>query len=148
MTHTIYTDGSCLGNPGKGGWAFIYIHDDGVTSYSGSNPSTTNNIMELTAIIEGLKYISSLPDVQKIEIYSDSKYCIDGITKWINKWVQNNWKTSSNNKVKNENLWKELYEYTSNLSVEFHHVKAHNGDKYNTMVDNLAQNAATNCFST
>ena len=102
----IYTDGSCLNNPGDGGWAAI-INDDGeVLKISGSEKSTTNNKMELMAPINALKKINK---DNKVEIYTDSKYVKLGITEWIHKWIKNNWQTSKKENVKNKELWVELY---------------------------------------
>ena len=140
----VYTDGSCLGNPGIGGWAFVIVHDEGVTCRSGnSQGKTTNNIMELTAIIKILEY-ASIHSISNLKIYSDSKYCILGITKWIQQWEQNDWMSSAKRKIKNADLWKTFHRLKNSIDiVTFEHVKAHNGDKYNTMVDELARIAAS-----
>ena len=101
----IYTDGSCLSNPGKGGWAGIILINNKKIEISGAKKDTTNNQMELLAPIESLKKI---PKGSKVEIFTDSKYVKLGITEWINKWKKNNWKTSNKKKVKNIDLWKKL----------------------------------------
>jgi ribonuclease HI len=135
----IYTDGSCLNNPGDGGWAAI-INDDGkILKISGSEKSTTNNKMELMAPINALKKIKK---EKKIEIYTDSKYVKLGITEWIHKWTKNNWQTSKKKDVKNKDLWLELHELTKSFEISWIWVKAHAGDTLNEEVDSLAKKAA------
>ena len=135
----IYTDGSCLGNPGNGGWAAI-INDDGkFIKISGCEKNTTNNKMELTAPINALKKINK---EKKIEIYTDSKYVKLGITEWIHKWTKNNWQTSKKEDVKNKELWIELLELTRSLEITWIWVKAHAGNTINEEVDLLAKQAA------
>ena len=136
----IYTDGSCLKNPGNGGWAAI-INDDGdIKRVSGSEKNTTNNRMELMAPLNALK---GMDPNKEIEIYTDSKYVKLGITEWINKWVLNNWKTSKKEDVKNKDLWIELYNLNKNLDVKWNWVKAHVGNTMNEKVDLLAKKAAS-----
>jgi ribonuclease HI len=136
----IYTDGSCLSNPGNGGWAAI-INDDGkILKISGSEKNTTNNKMELMAPINALKKIDPNKD---IEIYTDSKYVKQGITEWIYKWMKNNWKTSKKENVKNKELWIELYDLTKSLKIEWKWIKAHDGNPINEEVDLLAKKAAS-----
>ena len=135
----IYTDGSCLNNPGDGGWAAI-INDNGkILKISGSEKNTTNNKMELMAPIYALKKINKN---QKVEIYIDSKYVKLGITEWIHKWIKNNWKTSKKEDVKNKALWIELYELTQCCTIEWMWVKAHSGNVLNEEADLLAKKAA------
>jgi ribonuclease HI len=135
----IYTDGSCLGNPGNGGWAAI-INDNGkVIKISGCEKNTTNNKMELTAPINALKKIDK---DKKIEIYTDSKYVKLGITEWIHKWTKNNWQTSKKEDVKNKELWIELFELSKSLRITWIWVKAHAGNTINEEVDLLAKKAA------
>ena len=135
----IYTDGSCLGNPGNGGWAAI-INDDGkFIKISGCEKNTTNNKMELTAPINALKKINK---DKKIEIYTDSKYVKLGITEWIHKWTKNNWQTSKKEDVKNKELWIELFELTKSFEINWIWVKAHSGNLLNEEVDSLAKQAA------
>ena len=135
----IYTDGSCLGNPGNGGWAAI-INDNGkVIKISGCEKNTTNNKMELTAPINALKKIDK---DKKIEIYTDSKYVKLGITEWIHKWTKNNWQTSKKEDVKNKELWIELFELSKSLRITWIWVKAHAGNTINEEVDLLAKQAA------
>ena len=135
----IYTDGSCIENPGNGGWAAIIFIDNKKVVISGNKKNTTNNQMELKATIEALKKV---PTGQEIQIFTDSKYVKQGITEWIEKWIQNNWKTSSKQKVKNIELWKELNEISKKHKVEWNWVKAHAGDIINEEVDVLAKKAA------
>ena len=135
----IYTDGSCLENPGNGGWAAIILINNEKIVISGNKKNTTNNQMELLAAIEALKKI---PEGQEIQIYTDSKYVKQGITEWIEKWIQNNWKTSSKQKVKNLELWTELNEISKKHKIEWFWIKAHAGDPINEEVDELAKKAA------
>ena len=135
----IYTDGSCLTNPGNGGWAAIINKDGEITKISGSEKNTTNNRMELLAPINALKNID--PDSQ-IEIYTDSQYVKLGITEWINKWLINNWQTSKKEDVKNKDLWIELYDLNKSLNVKWNWVKAHAGNPMNEEVDLLAKKTA------
>ena len=135
----IYTDGSCLQNPGNGGWAAIINSDGGVRKISGNEKNTTNNRMELMATISALKEISSNED---IEIYTDSQYVKLGITEWINNWLKNNWQTSKKEDVKNKDLWLELYNLDKSLNVKWNWVKAHAGNPLNEEVDLLAKKAA------
>ena len=135
----IYTDGSCLSNPGNGGWAAIINIDGEIKKISGNEKNTTNNRMELIAPINALKYMNSK---DPIEIFTDSKYVKNGITEWINTWVLNNWKTSNKEEVKNKDLWIELYKLNLSLNVKWNWVKAHAGDPINEEVDMLAKEAA------
>tara|TARA_A100000164_G_C21881337_1_gene760457 strand:- start:852 stop:1277 length:426 start_codon:yes stop_codon:yes gene_type:complete len=135
----IYTDGSCLKNPGNGGWAAI-INDNGkILKIKGSAKNTTNNKMELMAPINALKKINK---TKKVEIYTDSKYVKLGITEWIHKWKKNNWQTSKREDVKNKELWIELHELTKSFEVSWIWIKAHAGNTYNEEVDALAKKAA------
>ena len=135
----IYTDGSCLNNPGNGGWAAIINHDGNVVKISGSEKKTTNNKMELMAPIKALQKIDKN---EQIEIYTDSKYVKLGITEWIHKWKKNNWQTSKKEPVKNKDLWIELYDLTSSLKISWIWVKGHAGNTLNEEVDLLAKKAA------
>ena len=135
----IYTDGSCLENPGKGGWAAI-INDNGeIKKINGNEKNTTNNRMELMAPINALKNINS---DEEINIFTDSQYVKLGITEWINTWVKNNWKNSKKEEVKNKDLWIKLYNLNKSLNVKWNWVKAHSGDPLNEEVDLLAKKAA------
>ena len=140
----IYTDGSCMSNPGNGGWAAIININGEIKKISGNEKNTTNNRMELMAPINALKNINSK---DPIEIFTDSKYVKNGITEWINTWVLNNWKTSKKENVKNKDLWLELHKLNQSLNVKWKWVKAHAGDPLNEEVDMLAKNAANlNCI--
>ena len=134
----IYTDGSCLGNPGNGGWAAIILNDGKKTELKGSKKDTTNNQMELLAPIEALKKI---PKGSKVQIFTDSKYVKSGITEWIHNWKKNGWKTANKKKVSNKELWIELDENVSIHDVEWFWVRGHSGDHYNEIADKLAVNA-------
>ena len=135
----IYTDGSCLENPGNGGWAAI-INDNGkIKKISGSEKDTTNNRMELMAPINALKEIKSNEEIQ---IFTDSQYVKLGITEWINKWVKNDWQTAKKEDVKNKDLWIELYNLNKSLNVKWNWIKAHAGNPLNEEVDLLAKRAA------
>ena len=135
----IYTDGSCLNNPGDGGWAAIINDNQEILKISGAEKNTTNNKMELMAPIGALKKTDKN---NKVEIYTDSKYVKLGITEWIHKWKKNNWQTSKKENVKNKELWIELYELTKSFEINWIWVKAHAGDALNEEVDLLAKKAA------
>ena len=135
----IYTDGSCLKNPGNGGWAAIIIDDGKKTQIKGSKKNTTNNQMELLAPIEALKKI---PKGNKIEIFTDSKYVKSGITEWIHNWKKNGWKTADKQPVKNKELWEELDLLANQFEISWNWVKAHSTDELNNEVDLIAKEAA------
>ena len=135
----IYTDGSCLNNPGNGGWAAIININNNVKKISGSVKDTTNNKMELMAPIKALQEIK---EKQPIEIYTDSQYVRLGITDWVHKWMKNNWQTSKKEPVKNKELWIQLHELNNSNDVNWIWVKAHAGDVLNEEVDLLAKKAA------
>ena len=136
----IYTDGACSGNPGPGGYAAIIIHNDRLTEISGFNKQTTNNQMEIQAVIAALQHVAQIiNDVKRVNVYTDSEYLIKGITQWINKWKLNNWQTAGKTPVKNKKLWQQLDRYTAKFNTEFIKVKAHNGDDYNERADSLAK---------
>ena len=118
----IYTDGSCLENPGNGGWAAIIIYDEKKTQIKGSKKNTTNNQMELLAPIEALKKI---PKGSKVQIFTDSKYVKSGITEWIHNWKKNGWKTADKQPVKNKELWEELDLLNNEFEISWNWVKAH-----------------------
>ena len=139
MKYKIYTDGACSGNPGPGGWAAIILADDKVKyEISGSEKNTTNNKMELLAPI---KAIQKFKKKSEILIYTDSTYVKDGITTWIKKWEKNGWKTASKNPVKNIELWKKLKNLSLKHSIKWIWVKGHAQNKYNNLVDEIAQGA-------
>ena len=135
----IYTDGSCIGNPGKGGWAAIILDDGKKTEIKGNKKDTTNNQMELLAPIKALKKI---PKGSKVQIFTDSKYVKSGITEWIHNWKKNGWKTASKQPVKNKDLWLKLDHLSSEFKVVWSWVKAHSTDKFNNEVDLIAREAA------
>ncbi len=135
----IYTDGSCLENPGNGGWAAIIIDDGKKTQIKGSKKNTTNNQMELLAPIEALKKI---PKGSKVQIFTDSKYVKSGMTEWIHNWKKNGWKTTDKQPVKNKELWEELDLLANEFEISWNWVKAHSTDKLNNEVDLIAKEAA------
>ncbi len=135
----VYTDGSCLENPGNGGWAAIIIDDGKKTQIKGSKKNTTNNQMELMAPIEALKKI---PKGSNVQIFTDSKYVKSGITEWIHNWKKNGWKTANKQKVKNKDLWVELDLLSNQFDIKWNWVKAHSNDKLNNEVDLIAREAA------
>ena len=135
----VYTDGSCLENPGTGGWAAIIIDDGKKTQIKGSKKNTTNNQMELLAPIEALKKI---PKGSEVQIFTDSKYVKSGITEWIHNWKKNGWKTANKQKVKNKELWEELDLLTNQFEISWNWVKAHSAHELNNEVDLIAREAA------
>ena len=135
----IYTDGSCLGNPGNGGWAAIIIDDKKKIQIKGSKKDTTNNQMELIAPIKALKKI---PKGSNVQIFTDSKYVKSGITEWIHNWKKNGWKTASKQPVKNKDLWTELDQMTNEFQIKWSWVKGHSTDVLNNEVDLIAREAA------
>ena len=135
----IYTDGSCLENPGNGGWAAIIIVDGKKTQIKGSKKNTTNNQMELLAPIEALKKI---PKGSEVQIFTDSKYVKSGITEWIHNWKKNGWKTADKQPVKNKELWEELDLLANEFEISWNWVKAHSTNDLNNEVDLLAKDAA------
>ena len=136
---TIYTDGACSGNPGPGGWGAILMYQGNKKEISGGKKNTTNNEMELTAVIEALKMLK-FPC--QVDLYSDSAYVVNAfLQNWIGNWVKNNWKTSSKEPVKNQELWKELYELTKTHQVKFIKVKGHSDNEFNNRCDELARKA-------
>ena len=133
---TIYTDGACSGNPGPGGWGSILIYGDIKKEISGGSANTTNNVMELTAVIEALKLLKR---PCKVSVYSDSAYVVNAFNqKWIYGWIKKNWKSSSNEPVKNKELWQELYSLTKVHDVTFYKVKGHSNVELNNRCDELA----------
>jgi ribonuclease HI len=136
--YEIYTDGSCLGNPGRGGWGVV--SDNFKLSAGQSN--TTNNQMEMTAILKALEECSKR-DIQEVRIFTDSNYVKNGINVWIINWKKNGWKTSTGTPVKNKELWMAIDEVRNKLRlVEWKWVKAHNGNPKNEEVDKLARDSA------
>ncbi len=136
---TIYTDGACSGNPGPGGWGTILMCKNASKEISGGSKNTTNNIMEITAVIEGLKLLKY---PCKVTLYSDSAYVVNAFNQgWIYNWVKKNWKTAGNEPVKNKELWQELYNLTKVHEVKFIKVKGHSDNEFNNKCDELARNA-------
>ena len=135
----IYTDGSCIGNPGNGGWAAIIIEDGKKTQIKGNKKKTTNNQMELLATIKALNKVTM---GSKVQIFTDSKYVKLGITEWIHNWKKNGWKTANKQQVKNKELWIKLDLLNNKFEINWNWVKAHSTDKLNNEVDLLAREAA------
>ena len=135
----IYTDGACSGNPGPGGWAAVLLFKDVKKEISGGKKETTNNEMEITAVLEALKI---LKEPCEVDVYSDSAYVVNTFEKgWIDNWVKSGWKTASKDPVKNVELWKELLELMKKHNVTFHKVKGHSDNELNNRCDELATSA-------
>ena len=151
----IYTDGGCSGNPGPGGWAYVIIraenslNEGGGTGNSallaenwGAEKSTTNNRMELRAVIAALEVLPQLrADAEKVTVYTDSQYVQKGMTAWIKDWKKRGWKTSGKDPVKNQDLWQRLDGLAAGFSLSWAWVKGHAGNEYNEHCDNLTQKA-------
>jgi len=137
----IYTDGACSGNPGIGGWGAYLKYKDNVKELSGFAENTTNNRMELIAAIEGLKILKKS---SKVNLYTDSVYLKDGITKWVFNWQKNNWKNANKKDVKNKDLWMQLLEVVNKHDINWIWVKGHEGNIGNEIADNLATSAISN----
>lgn len=135
----IYTDGACKGNPGPGGWGAWLRSGPHEKELFGGEPLTTNNRMELTAVIEGLKALKHPSDV---ELYLDSQYVRQGITSWIANWKQRGWKTTDKKPVKNVDLWQSLDAEVARHRINYHWVKGHSGDPGNDKADELANRGA------
>ena len=135
----VYTDGSCLGNPGNGGWAFLIEEEKDIRYRAGFEKNTTNNQMELIAAIKALEFLNKYND---ITINTDSNYVKEGITNWIFNWKKNNWKTSTKQLVKNRELWERLDNLCEKKNISWCWVKAHNTSEFNNQVDELAREAA------
>ena len=136
---TIYTDGACSGNPGPGGWGAVLMYQDAKKEMSGGSKNTTNNIMEITAVIEALK---SLKVPCEVDLYSDSAYVVNCFKQgWIYNWMKNNWINSNKEPVKNKELWQELYSLTKTHKVNFIKVKGHADNEFNNRCDELARGA-------
>ena len=133
----LFTDGACSGNPGPGGWAFLLRHPESGKEIerAGAEPETTNNRMELTAVIEGL---SALTAPSRVELYSDSQYTLKGLNEWLASWKRRGWRTSSKKPVKNEDLWRRLDELAQSHEIHFHWIRGHDGHPENERVDQLA----------
>lgn len=132
----LYTDGACSGNPGPGGWGALLLYGDHRRELSGGDPATTNNRMELQAVIEGVR---ALNRAVPLTIYTDSTYVMKGITEWIAGWKRNGWKTAAKKPVKNEDLWRELEQVLEGHDVRWQWVKGHDGNPGNERADELAR---------
>jgi ribonuclease HI len=148
----IYTDGSCLKNPGQGAWAYLILDHINKKIYMDAQcfEQTTNNQMEMQACLQALKKIAILNDIQSlnfesiaIDLYTDSQYLKNGINEWIFAWKKNNWKTAAKQPVKNQNLWHEIDALNSKIKPQWHWVKAHSINDYNNFVDEIARLCAT-----
>ena len=135
----LYTDGACSGNPGPGGWGAVLIYGDHEKDLSGGEADTTNNRMEMMAVIEGLR---ALKNKCEISIYTDSTYVMKGMTEWLKGWKAKGWKTAAKKPVKNKDLWLELEAELNHHQVDWNWVKGHSGDEYNERADQLAVKAA------
>jgi ribonuclease HI len=135
----IFTDGACKGNPGPGGWGAVIRYGKHEKEIAGGDPDTTNNRMELSAAIQALKTLS---EPCHVKLHTDSKYVLDGITKWIHGWQRNGWKNASKQPVRNADLWRDLIDAVARHQVEWIWVKGHNGHPENERADRLASDAA------
>lgn len=134
----LYTDGACKGNPGPGGWGVVLRYQETEKHLYGAEGNTTNNRMELTAAIRGL---SALTQACQVQLFTDSQYVKKGITEWIHAWRKRAWRTASHTPVKNSDLWQQLDAACARHCVEWHWVKAHNGEPGNEKADQLANQA-------
>lgn len=143
----IYTDGACSGNPGPGGWGAILRYKEREEQFRGGVPETTNNRMEMTAVIEALKFINQrdLKKAYSLQVYTDSKYVTQGVEEWLAGWKAKNWKTAGKKPVKNQDLWKEIDTLIQILrkkhDISFHWVRGHDGHPENERADALARSA-------
>jgi ribonuclease HI len=136
---TIFTDGSCLSNPGPGGWAAILRWRDNEREISGSEPDTTNNRMELLAAIMAL---NALTRPMQVKLHTDSRYVMNGVQDWMPRWKANGWKTANKKPVANQDLWQQLDAAVNRHTIDWHWVKGHAGDEFNERCDQLARSAA------
>ena len=134
----IFTDGACRGNPGPGGWGVLLRYEGTEKTLLGSAPETTNNRMEMTAVIEALK---TLQRACSIELTTDSQYVIKGINEWLTGWKKRGWKTANRKPVKNEDLWREMDSLVNGHEIKWHWVRGHSGHRENELVDQLANDA-------
>lgn len=137
----IFTDGACTGNPGPGGWCAILRYNNHEKILSGFDNNTTNNKMELTAIIKALEIIKRK---SRIKVYSDSQYLIKGMTEWLPKWIKNNWKNSKKEEIQNKELWMKLFEFTNKHEIEWIWIKGHEGHPENEKCDRIAKEIIKN----
>jgi ribonuclease HI len=136
-----YTDGGCSGNPGPGGWAFVLSYDGALVEGSGGVGETTNNRMELTAVIQALEHVLSRGELRQnvIDLYTDSMYVKKGITEWIKNWLANGWKNKAKKPVKNKELWQQLLELTGQLKINWNWTPGHSGVELNERCDRLVR---------
>lgn len=143
--YILYTDGGCHGNPGPGGWAFLLEYNGKRIERNGGEAQTTNNRMELSAVIYGLQCVAENMDDKSadctVRVYTDSQYVRNGITNWIHTWLKNGWKTSSKKPVKNRDLWMQLHELSTSHTIEWEWLKGHAGHAGNERCDALVQAA-------
>ena len=137
----IYTDGACRGNPGIGGWGVLMSYKEEVKELYGGEVDTTNNKMELRAVIEGLNI---LKEPCSVKVFTDSKYVMEGINSWIHNWKKNNWRTANKKDVKNKNLWIQLDKLVSKHNISWEWVKGHSGNPGNEKADELANKGIEN----
>jgi ribonuclease HI len=143
----IYTDGGCSGNPGPGGWAYVMVQqtfqgEQVLAKNKGSEKGTTNNRMELTAVIMALRALKTMKDApRQAAVITDSQYVQKGITEWIRNWKRNDWRTADKKPVKNQDLWAELDSLASEFPLKWEWVKGHAGNEYNEMCDAMTQEA-------
>jgi ribonuclease HI len=148
----IYTDGGCSGNPGPGGWAYLIVlqtfqGEKIIAQNYGSERDTTNNRMELTAVLEALRALKKMNDVPaKSTVFTDSQYVQKGITEWIRTWKLNSWRTSDRKPVKNKDLWVELDFLAGQFSLNWQWIRGHAGNYYNELCDHMTQDAITSIF--
>jgi ribonuclease HI len=141
----LVTDGACIANPGPGGWAFAFVESGKIVHEGfGTAEQTTNNRMELQAVIEALRFfLAECPDKKSIQVISDSKYVLDAFRQdWISGWKKRGWKTADRKPVKNQDLWQDLISLSERLKIDWQWVKGHSGDPFNDRVDLLAREAA------
>jgi ribonuclease HI len=139
----VYTDGSCIGNPGPGGWGVVFVHHDKRSHISGFERETTNNRMELMAAIGA---IESIPNAVNLTIYTDSSYVKNGITSWIRRWQSNGWKSSSGSPIKNQDLWNRLSQIIEGRKIEWCWVRGHSDCMNNINADFIARSAIVSSY--
>ena len=142
MKIQIYTDGAARGNPGPAGWGVLMYIDGKTVELGGRLGHSTNNIMELTAPIEALKYLEKFNLNTEVEIFSDSKYVINGVNEWVHNWIKNGWRTAAKKPVLNQELWQALHELNQKFNPKWHYVAGHSGHKENDRVDEIATSFA------
>ena len=135
----IWTDGSCLGNPGPGGWAFVVTDGKNIAERNGGEKNTTNNRMELSAVIAAL---NATKKHDSVEIHTDSQYVKNGMESWLKNWKAKNWRTADKKPVKNQDLWQKLDELASNIKIHWVWVRGHDGEEFNERCDELARTFA------